>query len=130
MPQAGKAQVFVYGSLREGFGNHRLLERAEFLGSYRAELPFVMISLGGFPGLIESQQDNNITLELYQVTPQEFQNLDQLEGYPSFYDRKKITVNGTKGWVYYLTERSGSEPLVESGDWVEYTSKGRASYNN
>ncbi|WP_457623862.1 gamma-glutamylcyclotransferase, partial [Persephonella sp.] len=32
-----KSLIFVYGTLRKGFGNHRLLENAEFLGIGRTK---------------------------------------------------------------------------------------------
>lgn len=110
--------VAVYGSLREGLGNHRLLASSEKVGTYRVKLPYYMISLGGFPGLIPCDDTNWITVEVYEVTEDTFANLDRLEGYPNFYDRVQVTVGEHTPWIYHLPSDYGTGPVVESGDWV------------
>jgi gamma-glutamylcyclotransferase (GGCT)/AIG2-like uncharacterized protein YtfP len=39
--------VFVYGTLKKGYGNHRLLENSKFIGN--AKVRFEKISSCGFP---------------------------------------------------------------------------------
>lgn len=117
--------VAVYGTLRHGFGNHRLLKNkfSEFLGTERAMFPFRMVSLGGFPGLIPTKEEHQITIEVYRITSDEVeQNLDDLEGYPHFYDKAKINTTWGEADVYILHENKyGNRPDVESGDWVKFT---------
>lgn len=122
-------KVAVYGSLRKGLYNHYLLEEGKesiFLKEVKVEIPFKMISMGDvFPALIHSKENNKITLELYSISFKVFKNLDILEGYPNFYSRKKISIDGDYYWVYYLSnlKKPDNEILVESGDWKLYKIK-------
>lgn len=79
-------KVAVYGTLKRGFGNHRLLEKAEFIG-VGDTLPFFdMISFGGYPGVISGTE--SIKVEVFEVSDQDtIDNLDFLEGHPSFFRR-------------------------------------------
>lgn len=108
--------VAVYGSLKKGFGNHRLLEKADFVGTDRIS-GWVMYHLGGFPGIIAGEGD--ISIELYKVNRTEFRHLDMLEGYPSFYNRKQVTTNEGEAWIYYLNDENmySDHPIVENGVW-------------
>lgn len=127
----------VYGSLRSGMGNHRVIQQStndtrEADGIIANQ--FFMVNLGGFPGLIKPTRDiqtTNIVVEVYKVTSEgQAQGLDSLEGYPSFYDREQVTlVDGRLVWVYFLhDERSwgghvsyySDNEKVVSGDWKEY----------
>lgn len=110
-------RVAVYGSLRQGMGNHRLLENSKFLGKDKLD-GFIMYSLGGFPCIrTVFPEGNTITVEVYEVDDATFERLDRLEGYPSFYDRKKVGTQYGEAWIYTI-EREKSRPVVESGDWV------------
>ena len=119
--------VLVYGTLRKGHSNHRLLHNAEYVDTRILPLPFVMKHLGGFPGLLPGlHTDNKITCELYRVTDTTFQSLDYLEGYPSFYNRTLIEVGiddeterYVDAWIYYLEDEEYYQhyPEIESGDW-------------
>lgn len=98
--------VAVYGSLKRGFGNHRLLQRqgVEFLcEGATVSHNFYMRSLGGFPGVIfEERTDgslgaaNAIHLELYSVNKEVMRSLDNLEGSPGFYTRELVHVHPVK----------------------------------
>lgn len=119
--------VAVYGSLRKGCGNHRLLEGAEYIGTGYTYDKFKMYSLGGFPALT-TEQDTEIVIELYRVDDETFARLDRLEGYPDFYNRMQIAIDIPTSptgsmvfcdvWIYYHEDvpayHSG---VVEDGDW-------------
>ena len=120
-----KDLLFVYGTLRKGHGNHtHFLKNAEFVGEGTIEHKFRMFSNGGFPYLLDSPEHNYIVHgEVYRVTPEELRGTDTLEGYPSWYDRRKETVvlstgQTVKAWVYFQTKLDTSR-LVElrNGDW-------------
>lgn len=103
-------KLFVYGSLKEGFGNHDLLESSNFLGSYHTEYPhYRMMSLGGFPGVIELDdcgQHHYILGELYEVDDITLARIDMLEGNGHFYTRKLVELSETDdtilAWMYLL----------------------------
>lgn len=118
-----KNLVAVYGSLRSGFSNHDLLDRggAVQLGDDVIHGDYTMLNLGGFPGLI-LEGDTPITIEVYAVDDRVFNNLDRLEGYPTFYNRKKVGTAHGEAWIYYLNEPRypGREwAVVSSGDWAD-----------
>ena len=117
-------KVFVYGTLKRGFPNHRVMQhaKAEFIGE--ATLAgFTMLDLGPFPALIQREGKTPygelIRGEVYEVA--DIGPLDRLEGYPSFYNRKNVvTEQGDLCWVYFqdvkqLTGRS----VVTDGTWIK-----------
>lgn len=115
----------VYGTLRKGFGNHRLLnnEHCTHLGTFETTADWKMVSLGGFPGVIPNGTQA-ITVEVYKVESEEVdQRLDWLEGYPTFYGKTKLETPWGVADMYVLTEEKyGNLPIVKSGDWKEYCS--------
>ena len=117
-------RVAVYGSLRAGCGNHRLLEGSECIGTYRIDAPFKMHSLGGFPALVPDAEDNSIVVEVYEVDDTTMAKLDGLEGYPSFYNRMVISVSASlNAWIYFMEDREfKDDSFVVSGDWVQFLS--------
>lgn len=132
--------AFVYGTLREGFGNYsRLLE-----GKVKSNTPatlegFEMFSVGGFPAILPA--DGVIVGELIEIDEDQYTNtlhdLDILEGYypgkesHSMYLRKTMTVtteDGEKVEAYvYIWNRPAPRIKVTSGDWKQYV-KGLAAY--
>jgi gamma-glutamylcyclotransferase (GGCT)/AIG2-like uncharacterized protein YtfP len=120
---ATKTLVGVYGSLREGLGNHRLLQDAEFVGEDSLPTEYGMVSLGGFPGVFKDGA-SPIILELYLVDADQLISLDRLEGNGSFYTREEVsTLAGALPWVYLLPkERYVDNEPVPSGDWKAYLS--------
>lgn len=114
-------KVFVYGTLKEGFGNHkRLLSTSTKLGDFTTTGEYTMYSLGGFPGVV-LRGDTAIHGEVYQVTNEVFKSLDILEGHPDFYQRKKIATTYGRAWMYYLTDRHekylSNKQIVPDGKW-------------
>jgi len=100
--------VFVYGSLKKGFGNNSFLSNSEFLGKFNTkESYFNMISLGGFPGVFKMQNSTmKISGELYLVNPNILMSLDRLESNGSFYTREIIELDNCniKPFMYLLNQ--------------------------
>lgn len=109
----------VYGTLKEGFGNHYILNNSSLVHRGFVSIPFKMVSLGGFPGLIPDIIKNSIFLEIYEVDSDETEaRLDRLEGYPNFYDKYVIDTPVGEANVYYLKDEEYQEcDLVETGNW-------------
>lgn len=119
-----KILISVYGSLRKGLGNHRLLENAKYLGDFQSEPVFSLYSLGGYPGL-KTEGTTSVTMEVYEVTPIEANRIDQLEGYTpgreaTFYDKIPIDTPYGEASVYTYVDKIPESRLVESGDWKQY----------
>lgn len=120
-----KIKIFVYGTLLEGYGNHRhFLSNAEKLGEYQTDPKFTMISLGGFPGLMEGGK-TSIQGEVYEVTEEEFKNVDRLEGYNAhnpttgLYNRIQIPTEYGNAWVYIINRSSDRYPIITNGSWKD-----------
>jgi len=114
--------VFVYGTLKKGYGNHRVMEKAGGVlvePEARTEPYYSMVNLGSFPGVV-AHGKTAIKGEVYKV--EELQWLDYLEGYPSFYNRVQvpITVGPTTHvcWMYTLSDLYlDQNPLIADGVW-------------
>lgn len=50
-----KTNIFVYGTLRQSFGNHHLLNHARFVGHAKTETKYVMHASGHIPFVSQSQ---------------------------------------------------------------------------
>ena len=117
--------LFVYGTLKHGFRNDRLLCNSKFIGEFSVP-GFKMLSLRGFPGLIKSEQNNRILGEIYNIDDVTLSRCDCLEGYKpnehksSMYIRENLRVISEVGawdcWVY-LWNGSTDYPIIEDGIW-------------
>lgn len=111
--------VFVYGTLKRGFGNSVLLNEAEFVQEAVTEPKYTMRNLGFFPG-VQLEGNTPISGEIYKVTDKEMERLDRLEGYPSFYNRTQIGIPGLEvtPWMYFLPKEGYQHnKVVPSGVW-------------
>ena len=112
-------KVFVYGTLKQGHGNHGVMPSgAEYLG--RGIAKGRMVSLGGFPGVLKDTE-GEVHGEVWDVP--EMNRLDSLEGNGSFYTReeKPIAMEGDTSllaWIYLLPETLYSRhTTIENGEW-------------
>ena len=115
--------VFVYGTLKKGYGNHAAFLNKEPLCTIIAELPFTMVDLGPYPALVPTHGlDRQITGEIYEVDDVILEGLDHLEGYPEYYNRTQFDLRpyGIDGdaWVYFIEHMHyEDEKIVINGDW-------------
>ena len=124
--QGKSAYVAVYGTLKRGNHNHRVMGDSEYIGTARIS-GFEMYSLGGFPGVLPGEGE--ITVEIFRVNnTRDAEYIYRLEGYNgvrghhrnSFYDTTDISVNidgqdYTAEMFIYKGGRLNSR--VESGEW-------------
>lgn len=137
-PDASTYFVFVYGTLRKGGSNHRLLESADYCDMTR--IPgYEMWSLGPFPAVVPvsgiAADPPYITAERYRVDAALLARLDLLEDYygpdhpRNLYERKWIIApDGSAGYLYvFVADRLMQKPfrrrkrLIPSGDWFAQT---------
>lgn len=126
--QSGEEQiVFVYGSLKEGFSNYErtgLASYACLATAFTVDAAWDMRSYGGFPVVVEGGE-SVIMGEIYVVDDYMMSVLDYLEGFPKFYDRRKVafqvdseTGEMIEAWMYFHPTNSDYS-LPESTDGIE-----------
>lgn len=120
--------VFVYGTLRKGWGNHRLLEGVEKYADAITLKKYAMYA-SGIPFVTEYEPHTHIVGELYKVEDVErFSRLDTLEGHPESYCRKVIEVltkdsEVVEAWIYFyehLGRQKESMFKCPNGDFKDY----------
>lgn len=126
-------QVFVYGTLKLGYGNNQLLQGSTFVGQARTLKPFWMLSTGGFPVVFDDKRIYPVSGELWEVTEQTLLRLDRLEGHPTWYCRKETLVDiadtgiHDTGWMYIGVPRAW--PNREKLDKVGINSEGQYAWS-
>lgn len=133
-----REMLFVYGSLKKGFDNHHLLSKhTKRIGKAITMSKFGMFedSFGNYPYLIPVPQ-MRIHGELYGIQRKELlEKLDKFEGYPEYYERKKILVKTHRGMVrafVYIQSHTaipqGQKPLREWKSDTDYKVKQLEDY--
>ena len=117
--------VFVYGTLRMGYSNHRLIIDCRFIDEGRTVKEYAMYA-NGIPYVSETEQVSQIYGELYLVSSKILFNLDMLEGHPSWYKRKKVPIETFSGkiynaWLYFNETKTNN--LIKSGDYANKIQK-------
>lgn len=110
---ANKHLVFVYGTLKAGYGNHRLIQWARKV--WQTVLPFLAMTWFGFPQVsfdITGTSNKKIIGEVYEIDDAQLANCDALEGHPSFYTRIEMPTDLGTVNVYNIQNRS-IEPSPE-----------------
>jgi len=84
--------VFVYGTLKRGFSNHRQLAGQKFVGEARTTPGFSLFDLNGFPALIAWPEDRaGVTGEVWSIDSAALRKLDAFEGlHEGMYRREPI----------------------------------------
>ena len=92
-------KVFVYGTLKQGFGNNILLKDAKYLGKAKSVSKWDMIGENmPFPYLLERNDEGmQIEGEVYEVDRETSDRLDQLEGIPHHYRKSYMYVSFSNG---------------------------------
>lgn len=117
--------VFVYGTLRRGYGNHYLLEEggARLLDLAHTARAYALYALE-IPFAVRDQAVSRLRGELYAVDAACLARLDELEEHPAWYRRELVEVVTDRGdnlpaWLYFHPEPRGV--LVPSGDYALHT---------
>lgn len=113
--------LFVYGTLKKDGHNYCVMERAKgtFVCKGLTSPYYDLVSLGGFPGMIMGAY--RVSGELYEV--EDLSPIDFLEGYPDFYDRRRIMITGLTrpktikhtAWAYFVNDNSADRNKSQQG---------------
>ena len=113
-------KLFVYGTLKKGYSNHDLLQNSHFYGEVKMWMPFKMFDLGLFPALQCSRSNLCwIEGEVYEVPDQVMKRLDELEGYPDFYEKTTLNTKFGDTTLYYLNVKEKGMTVIPNGKWVK-----------
>lgn len=118
--------MFVYGSLKFGYGNHSLIREGNgvFIGeAVTVDSDLDMLSMSAFPAVFRGGE-HQIAGEVYAVGNACLASLDRLEGNGHFYTREEVLVQvhnrfglgmtdfTVPAWIYMVDAPSGNE-----GSW-------------
>jgi gamma-glutamylcyclotransferase (GGCT)/AIG2-like uncharacterized protein YtfP len=138
--------VFVYGTLKSGGRLNPGLIHAGGTICGAAKIltkSYIMRSLGGYPALqkVADGSGTYIHGELWVVPAGGVATLDQIENYPSFYNRELITGwsgnTSFKALAYYIKTDNddqkawmASRPVIKSGEWDALANCPKREENN
>lgn len=105
--------VFVYGTLKRGYGNNRLLIGSNFVTEATTKEKYPLV-VHGIPFLNDVPgKGHRVSGEIWEVNDLTLFKLDQLEGHGrGFYERRKITVvrddtqEEINAWVYFICRKN------------------------
>jgi gamma-glutamylaminecyclotransferase len=100
-----KHQIFVYGTLKKGMPNHRLIadDTASKMVFDDALVKGRLYSLGQYPAIVPGEFGFTKG-EVWEVSDETLLTLDHLEGHPDFYVRQEVSLLGSwhMVWAYML----------------------------
>lgn len=128
--------LFVYGSLRSGF-HHPAYEYISRYFNFVSDgkVKGLLYDMGEYPGALPTNEEAYIIGELYHIKhSDEFEwalaQLDDYEGLntepgePQLFRRELVTVYTVtethEAWIYWFNGDVSNQPLVKSGDVLEY----------
>lgn len=114
--------VLVYGTLRP-FKNEEIVM-----------VPGKLYDLGWYPGILlggdcgdpelgPADGEGYVTCERIHVSEERLRQLDNYEGYDPEYPEQSLYLREKVGedWIYTYNRSFRGRPVVESGDWEQYT---------
>ena len=109
--------VAVYGTLKAGHGNNRLLQNSRMIGEGWIH-GYKMVA-SGIPFVFKDEDvDSKVWVEVWQVDGPTLANLDSLEGHPDWYYRSPVDVHTEGGGMQaevYLNDQHNELPEVVGG---------------
>ncbi|CAG9620361.1 gamma-glutamylcyclotransferase [Sutcliffiella rhizosphaerae] len=121
-------KVFVYGTLRNGEKNARILKHARLLAEQSWTDDGSLYDTGyGYPAFA-ADKSGTVYGELYEVNEEELVKLDLLEEYEqgrvnNLYERVTQTIHTDKGSIsayVYIGRKDLFKRRIPTGDWKEY----------
>jgi len=93
--------LFVYGTLKRGQRNHRLLADQRFVRNARTVRGYRVYDLGPHPAMVADANAGPVQGELFSVSETCMAELDDFEGVPDLFDRRRVELDdGTTAWAY------------------------------
>ncbi len=115
------AHLFVYGTLKRGFHNHKRLSAARFVASLQTIAGYQLYSYNGSPIMIFSGGESRVSGELYEVSRSVLEKIDKLEGHPIMYRRETSIVgeDSREAQAYIWQGDLMGARRIASGTWQD-----------
>ena len=115
-----RADLFVYGTLRQSEQAHRLLGRDAVFVQEARTLPFyTLYQIEWYPGLVE-HGSTQVKGEIWSIQTTRWSHLDKYEGVPEDYVRKESALVGDKyAYAYLYVGSLHDAVLLSGGDWTK-----------
>jgi gamma-glutamylcyclotransferase (GGCT)/AIG2-like uncharacterized protein YtfP len=110
--------LFVYGTLKRGLSNHRLVADQTFLGEAATEPRYRVFDLGPYPGLV-ADDANGLAVkgELWAVSECCLADLDDFEEDAGAFARGPVAVAGRGGVVFAYFWNRPVPPGAGGAEW-------------
>ena len=105
-------RIFVYGSLKRGYGLNCVLTGQRFLGDARTTPGFRLYDVGAFPAMVAYSDGIAVRGELYEVDNRCLWELDRIEGEGRLYERVEIELDCGRAQTYlFLPSTNGMKDV-------------------
>ena len=123
-----KIYLFAYGSMKKGFKNHFRLENDNFIGQAKTKKQYCMYPSPSFmyPYGKENEHVWQLQGKLYELTSTDIKTIDDFEGVPKYYYRKRIEVlcnkQTFKAFIYFMENENPNnyEKDIPLKEWTLY----------
>ncbi len=118
--------LFVYGSLKKGFENEYLLNKATYISKAVTVRKFAMYTTKNdqYPYLIKDKPLNYIEGEVYKIARKDLlKKIDIFEGSPDYYTRESIEIksrsfeNNKRVFTYFYTNKKDHKKKKSISKW-------------
>lgn len=118
--------LFVYGSLKKGFENEYILEKAKYISKAITVRKFAMYEANGgeYPYLLKDKPLNHIEGELYKIARKDLlKKIDIFEGSPDYYTRESIEIksrsftNNKRAFTYFYINKKDHKKKQPITKW-------------
>jgi gamma-glutamylcyclotransferase (GGCT)/AIG2-like uncharacterized protein YtfP len=115
--------AFMYGTLKSGYNNNRLLQGARFLGKGITVGKFKVAGKFSFPMAKKDDNGDLLSGEIYEVDQDHINKMDWLESNGRFYQREIIKVKTERGeeancWMYIFLGNIDNKDMLQAENGV------------
>lgn len=118
--------LFVYGSLKKGFDNNKILSKAVYVSKAETIRKFAMYKSddGNYPYLVKNKPLYRIPGEIYKIKQQDLmQKIDLFEGSPEYYLRERINIKTRSGnkraFAYFYIDTKAKKHKEPIREWLK-----------
>ncbi len=119
-----EVDLFVYGSLKKGFDNNGVLEKATYISKALTVRKFALYKSddGEYPYLLKNKPLDNISGELFKIKRKDLmKKIDIFEGSPDYYIREAINVKTRSGnrraFTYFYVDTKNHKKKEPIREW-------------